>query len=170
MKAFLQGTWLKHPLHPMLVHMPMALWPAALVFDVLANLGFGGNALVQTSFYAIGFGLLLALLAIPTGLADWWDISSDKPAWKLGLYHLILNVVATITWIINLWLRLDSRLVASSVPTVPLLLSILGTLLLIGAGYLGGKMVYDYGTSVARNSKARWRRIARAGHANLPPQ
>ena len=170
MKAFLQGTWLKHPLHPTLVHVPTALWTAALIFDILANLGIGGNAMVRTSFYAIGFGLLVALLAIPTGLADWWDIGRDKPAWKLGLYHLILNAVVTIIWAVNFYLRLDTAFVATTIASLPLLLSILGALILFISGYLGGRMVYDYGTSVARNSKEKWRRIAEAGQARVPPE
>jgi hypothetical protein len=31
-------------------------------------------------------------------------------------------------------------------------------------------MVYDYGISVARLSKKKWRKIAHAGGANLPPE
>ncbi|HEX6386012.1 MAG TPA: DUF2231 domain-containing protein, partial [Anaerolineae bacterium] len=139
------------------------MWTAALVFDVLANLGIGGNAMVRTSFYAIGLGLLVALLAIPTGLADWWDISQDKPAWNLGLYHMILNIVVTIVWAVNFYLRLDTAFEATTVATVPLALSVLGALILFVSGYLGGRMVYNYGTSVARNSKQKWRRIAEAG-------
>lgn len=39
LKDFLQGKWLGHPLHPLLVHLPTALWPAALVFDILSIAG-----------------------------------------------------------------------------------------------------------------------------------
>lgn len=167
MKAFLQGTWFKHPLHPILVHLPTALWPAAFVFDILSILDIGGNGMVRTSFYAIVFGLAAALLAVPTGLADWWDIGRDKPAWMLGVYHMLLNIVVTILAGINLVSRLE-RLEATSVATVPVLLSLAVTLLLIVSGYLGGRMVYSYGTSVARNSKEKWREYAEAGKANVP--
>jgi hypothetical protein len=34
---FLKGTWLGRPLHPILVHVPMAMWPGALIFDVLCD-------------------------------------------------------------------------------------------------------------------------------------
>ena len=81
---FLQGKWLKHPLHPALVHIPAALWPAAFAFDLLSQFR-TYNAFVQLSFYGILLGLLVALLAIPTGYADWTDIRPEKPAWKLGL-------------------------------------------------------------------------------------
>jgi uncharacterized membrane protein len=169
-KEFLQGTLFKHPLHPMLVHIPTALWPAALLFDILTTLGIGGNGLVRTSFYAILFGLLVTVLAVPTGIADWWDIKKEKPAWKLGLYHMVLNLVATVIWAINLALRGGSALEAASVATLPLILSMVGTLLLFVSGYLGGRMIYDHGTSIARLSKEKWRQIAQAGGARLPSE
>lgn len=166
MKDFLQGKWLKHPLHPILAHMPMALWPAALLFDILSLFGVGGNAMVQTSFYCIGFGLVAVLGAIPTGLADWWDIKPGKPARTLGLYHLALNATITVIQLINLVVRLDNLKSAQAVSTVQLILSLLSVLTLFVSGYLGGRMVYDQGISIARNSKGEWRKRAeRAGNA-----
>lgn len=170
LKDFLQGKWLGHPLHPALVHVPTALWPAAMGFDLLSVAGIGGNDMVRTSFYAILVGLLAVLAVVPTGVADWSEIKREKPAWKIGLYHMILNLIVAILWAINLGLRVDTLGVDTRVSTAQLMLSIIATLLLLVSGYLGGLMVYDYGISVARISKKKWRRIAEAGHANLPPQ
>src|SRR5438105_68857 len=108
MKKFLQGNWLGHPLHPIFVHVPVALWPTALVFDLMSRCGSGENALVRTSFFAIGLALIAVLLAVPTGLADWMGIKPEKPAWKIGLYHMLLNVLATVIWAINFALRFSS--------------------------------------------------------------
>src|SRR6266545_2417350 len=118
---FLKGTWLGHPLHPVLVHVPMAMWPGALIFDLLSR--WNGNAMVRLSFYAIILGL-----------------------------------------------RVHTFRKDTIVTGAPLALSIIGTALLIGSAYLGGLMVYDYGISVARMSKKKWRKIAEAGGANLPPE
>src|SRR5688572_10690449 len=52
MKEFLQGKWLGHPLHAALVHLPMALWPAAAVFDVLAAMNIGGSGLPIAAHYS----------------------------------------------------------------------------------------------------------------------
>ena len=112
---FLQGKWLKHPLHPALVHIPTALWPIAWLFDLFSQFR-ADNVFVQLAFYAGLLGLIVALLAIPTGLADWTDIGREKPAWKLGLYHLILNVVVSILWTINLWMRKESFQTDTSFP------------------------------------------------------
>jgi uncharacterized membrane protein len=111
------------------------------------------------------------LLAVPAGLADWSDIKRDKPAWKIGLYHLILNLVVVALWAVNFGLRWwGPTLAAAAVPAIPLTLSVVGTLLLFISGYLGGKMTYDYGINVARTSKQKWRRIAEAGGAKLPSE
>ena len=166
----LKGNWLKHPLHPIIVHVPMAMWPSALIFDLLSQWQIGGNAMVRLSFYAIIFGLVASFLAVPTGVLDWSGIKKEKPAWKIGLYHMMLNLVAALLFAINFGLRMQDFREATTVARIPLALSLIGTGLLIGSAYLGGRMVYDYGISVARMSKPKWRKIAEAGGANLPPE
>jgi hypothetical protein len=88
---FLKGTWLGHPLHPILVHVPMAMWPGALIFDLLSR--WNGNVMVRLSFYAIIFGLVASLLAVPTGVVDWSGIKKedrrrDCPARRIILLHI----------------------------------------------------------------------------------
>ena len=170
LKEFLQGKWLKHPLHPILVHLPTSLWPSALVLDLISNLGGNKNGVVQTAFFAILLGLLAALAAIPAGLADWWDIKPDKPARKLGLYHMGINLAITALQVVNLLLRLDNFATAHWVTTLPLVLSALSTAMLLVSGYLGGLMVYDQGISIARLSKKKWRKAAKAGGAHVPQE
>jgi uncharacterized membrane protein len=166
----LKGKWLGHPLHPILAHVPMAMWPGALIFDLLSQWNIGGNASVRLSFYAIAFGLVASLLALPTGLIDWSGIKKEKPAWKIGLYHMTLNLVVVVLFAINLGLRAQTFHDATKVAGTPLILSLVGAALLIGSAYLGGMMVYEYGISVARMSKEKWRKIAEAGGANVPPE
>jgi uncharacterized membrane protein len=169
-KAFLQGRWLGHPLHALLVHVPTALWPASLVFDLLALLGVAGPAMVRTAFYAILLGLVVALLAVPAGLADWSDIKPEKPARRLGLYHMLLNLLIWTLWAVNLAWRWQLPETAEAASLGAVLLSFLANGLLLISGYLGGRMVYDFGISVARVSKQRWRRVAAAGGARLPSE
>jgi len=83
---------------------------------------------------------------------------------------MILNLLVVLLFAINLGLRVQTFREATTVAGAPLLLSILGTALLIGSAYLGGMMTYTYGISVARMSKDKWRKIAEAGGANLPPE
>jgi uncharacterized membrane protein len=169
MIEFLQGKWLKHPLHPALVHVPTALWPVALLMDVISQFR-PDHAFVQLAFYAILLGLIVAVLAIPTGYADWTDIRPEKPAWKLGLYHMILNGIISILWGINLALRMQGLQTDSAVPWGLVGLSALATVLLLISGYLGGRMIYAYGINMARLSKKKWRKIAQKGGAVVPPE
>jgi uncharacterized membrane protein len=170
MKHLLQGRWLGHPLHAVLVHLPTAVWPAALICDLLTVGGYESNALIQAAFFAIALGLAFALLAVPTGLADWIDIKRENPAWKLGLAHMILNLIGAGLWALNLALRLDTFTTAAAVPAELLLLSLAGTALLAISSVLGGRMVFHHGISVARVSKERWRKIAQAGGAQVLPE
>jgi uncharacterized membrane protein len=171
-KDLLQGKWLGHPLHPAVVHVPTGLFPAALVFDLLALAAApdGDNAAVQCSFWSLAIGLAAVLVAVPTGLADWSDIKPDKPARKLGVYHLSLNVLVTLLMAASLWLRWRHGSDASRPPIAAVALCALGNVVLAVSGYLGGRMVYQYGIGVARLSKQRWRKVAEAGGARLPEE
>jgi uncharacterized membrane protein len=167
---FLRGKWLKHPLHPVVVHVPAALWPATLLFDLLSRWNVGGNAMVRLSFYCIAVALAATLLAVPTGIVDWRGIKKEKPAWKIGLYHMVLNLIVAVLFAVNLGLRLETFRTATQVDGLPLLLSAIGTALLLFSIYLGGLMVFDHGVSVARLSKKKWRKLAEASGANVPPE
>jgi uncharacterized membrane protein len=169
-RELLQGRWLGHPLHPALVHVPAGLLPAALLFDVLSRAGVGQNAVVQTSFYCIAVGLAAGLVAAPAGLADWLEIKRDKPAYRIGLWHMGLNLLAVVLWAINLALRWETFRWQTRVDGTSLALSVAGTGLLIVSGYFGGRMVFDEGIGVARMSRKRWREVALAGRANVPPE
>ena len=170
LKSFLQGSWLGHPLHPALVHLPTALWPAALVFDVLSRTTDDPEIFLRTSFTCIAAGLVVALLAVPTGIADWLDIKPEKPAWKLGLLHAGLNATIAVLWVISLFIRWEHWDSGWPIRTLPLTLSIVANGLLLVSGWIGGRMVFEHGIGVARMSKQEWRERANRDRANLPPE
>src|SRR5688500_14101058 len=98
---FLQGKWLGHPLHAALVHVPVGAWFVACALDVGMRLGLGDVIAGRVALWCVGIGLAGAVLAVPPGVADWSAVKKEKPAWKLGLYHLLLNVGATLLWAVN---------------------------------------------------------------------
>lgn len=166
---FLQGKWLGHPLHPALVHLPVGGWIVACVLDVLIWTNVGGAGLARLAQWCVGVGLAGALLAVAPGVADWTGIKKEKPAWKLGLYHMVLNLLATLLWAVNFGLRFGGD------PDVPITLpvlatSMIGTVLVFAGAYLGSLLVFDHGIAVARQSKKKWRSIAAAGGARLPEE
>lgn len=164
----LQGKWLGHPLHPAVVHVPLGLWLIAPILDVLVWFEVQPVVLARLAFYCVLLGLLAALVAVPTGIAEWVPIKKEKPAWKLGLYHMVLNLVALLIWAGNFGLRVGAA--EQRLPiTLPILItSIIAALLVLVGGYLGSLMVFDQGTSIARLSKKKWRSLAREGGARVP--
>ena len=170
LKEMLQGKWLGHPLHPALVHIPVGLFPAALLCDILSRSAIGGNLLVQTAFCCILVGIIVTLLAAPAGLADWLDIKSGRPAYKIGIWHMALNLVVILLFATNLALRWKAFRSQPKVELIPLILSALGTAILLVSGYLGSLMVFDQGIGIARMSKGKWRKFAVAGQSNTPDE
>ena len=167
---FLQGKWLGHPLHPVIVHVPVGAWLAAFVIDVILVLGSSSAVLERVALWCVGVGLAGALLAVPPGVADWSLIKRDKPAWQLGIWHMMLNLLAALAWAVNFGLRLSADGLAGEVTPPVLWSSVVGLALLLAGTYLGALMVFDHGIGVARQSKKKWRAIAARGGANLPEE
>src|SRR5215471_12329838 len=68
-KLLLNGSWLGHPLHPLLTDVPVGAWTAALLLDLLAlvfHLPTG-----RAASAAVGLGIAAALAAAAAGLMDW---------------------------------------------------------------------------------------------------
>ncbi|HEX2101564.1 MAG TPA: DUF2231 domain-containing protein, partial [Candidatus Synoicihabitans sp.] len=167
---FLQGKWLGHPLHPAIVHVPIGLWTVAAAADLAVWGGLWPETLPHLAFYAVGLGVAAALLAIPTGAADWAAIKPEKPAWRLTLYHLVLNLTATVLWTVNFGLRLGTEPAGAVVHGWIVATSLAGAALVWVGGYLGSLLVFDHGIGVARQSKKKWREIAARGGARLPEE
>ena len=55
------------PLHPMLVHFPVALYPTSLVFDALSHLAEDGNPFVRGAFALIVIALVVSALDVAAG-------------------------------------------------------------------------------------------------------
>src|ERR1051326_8012399 len=73
-KSLLHGTWLRHPLHPLLSDVPIGAWLIAGVFDVIWLGAAETNAWsARAAEAAVIVGMLGAVGAAVTGLADWSD-------------------------------------------------------------------------------------------------
>ncbi len=164
----LQGKWLGHPLHPAIVHLPVGAWSMVAVLDIVGWSRPANSTLAYLGVYGVAVGLASALAAVPTGAADWAPIKKEKPAWKLGLYHLALNLLAAVVWAANLGLRWQALDTAQPITAAVLVTSVTGALLVLLSGYIGSLMVFDHGVSVARQSKKKWRRIAERAGSHLP--
>ena len=132
----------KHPMHPMLVALPIGLWVFALVCDIVGAAG--GTATWGTvARYCVAGGIVGAVIAAVPGLIDYFSID-EAVMRRIANFHLLVNLGAVLVFVINLWSRFS--LAPGSV--VPLILSIVGVICIGVGGWLGGEMVYVKGMAV----------------------
>lgn len=143
-KSLLNGTWLGHPLHPAITDVPIGAWLLALIFDIMWLISPSMNGWAARGAEGLVLiGILAAVGAALTGLADWSDSYGAERT--VGLYHAGLNSLALVLYIISFVLRL-------SVPTGEsvgaAIIGFLGVASVLVAAYLGGDMVFGKGTGV----------------------
>lgn len=134
-----------HPIHPMLVPLPIGLFLFSFVCDLIFRWGSGNPAWSTVALYTMGGGIVGALLAAVFGLIDLLSLRPSK-AKSIGIWHMVINLTVVALFAVNFWLRLGS----ASVSGTPVLLSLIAILLLVISGWLGGEMVYVHGVGAAR--------------------
>ena len=140
-----------HPIHPMLIPFPIALWATSFAADVLFYFLRHPTLLVIAKFL-LAAGCLTAVAAAVFGIIDWLGIK-DGEVKKVANWHARLNVVALIVFAVSLFLRMSSYsgLVGRRL-TIPFLLSLVGVILITISGWLGGELVFRYGVGQTRNN------------------
>lgn len=144
-KNFLHGTWLGHPLHPVITDVPIGAWTTAAVLDGLELMG--EKKFAPGADAAIAVGLAGAVGAAVTGITDWTGTTKERR--KIGLMHGLLNSGAAVLYATSLVLRRreNSRKTAIG-------LSMLGYGIAGAAAYLGGHLVYGEQVGVDHTATA----------------
>jgi nitrite reductase/ring-hydroxylating ferredoxin subunit/uncharacterized membrane protein len=143
-KSLLNGTWLGHPLHPAITDVPIGAWLLALIFDIVWLISPSVNGWAARGAEGLVLiGILAAVGAALTGLADWSDSYGAERT--VGLYHAGLNSLALVLYIISFVLRLGAP-TGESVGAA--IIGFLGAASVLVAAYLGGNMVFGKGTGV----------------------
>jgi uncharacterized membrane protein len=131
----------KHPIHPMLVPIPIGLWLFSLVCDLVHFFGGASDNWQIVALYTMVGGIIGALIAAVPGFIDMlalpWNVK------RIAIMHMSINLTVVALYVVNVWMR--NRGVESN---APLWLSVIGILLLVVSGWLGGKMVYVHGVAV----------------------
>jgi len=138
-KDLLSGTWLGHPLHPMLTDIPIGSWTSAFVLDL-----FGGRSSRRAADALVGIGVVTALPTAAAGLSDWSDTMGEER--RIGLVHAGGNVVAVACYACSWVLRRRGRRVKG------VAMGMLGATAATLGGYLGGHLSYRNGVGVNRNA------------------
>src|SRR5262249_16166599 len=146
LKLLLNGTWLGHPLHPLLTDVPIGAWTVTILLDLIALI-FDLPTLGLAAAIAIGLGVLAALGSAAAGLMDWMDV--DPPEKAVGVTHAILNTSATVLFAVSLLIRWGSHWRPG---LGSFLVALAGYLVVSGGAYLGGGMVFRMGVMINRNA------------------
>lgn len=132
-----------HPIHPMLVTIPIGLWIFSLVADFIALRSGNAAAWHSAALYTMVGGIIGALCAAVPGLIDLLSLR-DNPIQRTAIEHMSLNLAIVVLYIINAWTRVHASVSANT----SLILSIIGIAALLVSGWLGGKMVFEAGVAV----------------------
>lgn len=139
-----------HPIHHLLVPIPIALFVSALVTDVVFAAD-GSQGWADASKWLLIGGLLGAALAAVAGFTDFIGnarVREFRDAWL----HMFANLTMVVIEAVNLMLRLADQDSASS---VGLALSAITVLLLLFSGWKGGELVYRHGVGQIRGERLR---------------
>ena len=132
----------KHPLHPMLITLPIGMWIFSLVCDVAA-LATGDMFWSGMAYYAMAGGVISALLAALPGLVDLFTMNPSFVR-RLGIWHMGINLLVVALYVVNLLWRRGGDPEAVG----PFVLSLAAVLLLGVSGWLGGELIYVHGVAV----------------------
>lgn len=138
---------MSHPLHPALVHFPIACWSLATAADV-ASLWWGKPAWMLAGVL-LALGTLIALAAMATGFIELMKVGAEHPATRDLNRHLLLMLTAWCLYATSLFLRLQGTTLTQP-DIVDLSLSVVGFLVLGVGGWFGGKLVYGHGVGVSK--------------------
>jgi len=138
-----------HPLHVMLVPVPITCFLGTLVTDI-AYVQTANMQWANMSAWLLTAGLIVALFAVIAGFVDFLGdrrIRDLRAVW----IHAIGNAVVLIVEIFNIFVH--SRDAYTSVVPAGLILSALAVLILLVTGWMGWEMVYRHRVGVMEEGR-----------------
>jgi len=124
-----------HPLHPALVHFPLALWVVAILWDLV---GWWQTDPLwwRMGYWCLALGLAASLPALITGLLDYLALPADEPGLNAATAHMMVMMSATAAFGASWVMRAQAG--SAFAPSAWAFALALG-------GWLGGTLVYHHG-------------------------
>jgi nitrite reductase/ring-hydroxylating ferredoxin subunit/uncharacterized membrane protein len=123
----LHGSWLGHPVHPLMVQVPIGSWLSAAVLELRPGRSREAGLLV-------GVGLAAAAPAALAGAVDWAELHRQQQ--RVGLVHALTNTAAVGLYAASLACRVKGREAAGRA------YGFLGLTAVGLGGMLGGHLAY----------------------------
>ena len=135
-----------HPLHPAVVHFPVALLLSASAADLALLAGLTGD--VHIGSVLMAGGLVMGLVAMGAGLLDFTKLEATVV--PHAVRHMTVMGIAWLGYAIALYLRRDAFSGGVTIGSASIALSLASALLLSVGGWLGGRLVYTFGAGVSK--------------------
>jgi nitrite reductase/ring-hydroxylating ferredoxin subunit/uncharacterized membrane protein len=142
-KSWLNGTPIRHRIHPAFIIIPLGAWTTATLLDALEIMSddpLRREGYAASADAAVALGILGVLPTAATGLADWADTYGTGR--RVGTAHALLNTTALALYIASWALRRNGQRGWGQA------LALAGYSLGGIAASLGGEMVYGLGVNV----------------------
>lgn len=135
---------LGHPLHPMLVALPIGLFGWTLVADIV----YAGSGRTH-EWYSIAFwsgiaAIVTALLAALPGFGDYLTMAVHSDARGMATAHMLLNLSVVALFFVAMLLMLNDGALSGGRQAAVLVLHAIGAGLLLLSGWLGGELVFRH--------------------------
>jgi uncharacterized membrane protein len=128
----------KHAQHVVLIHFPIALFIAGVVFDFLAQ-GAKRRALAAVAYYNLLGAALTVIPVLATGLLAWQFQLEGQKVKGILLMHLVLGwISAVLIWLVYYLHRRLNKRVQNSFPVFRLALETVAVAVIAFTGHLGG--------------------------------
>ncbi|HEY7264462.1 MAG TPA: Rieske (2Fe-2S) protein [Trebonia sp.] len=118
----LHGVWLGHPLHPVLVQVPVGTWLSASLMDAWRGNETASRRLVIA-------GLAASVPASLAGAADWSE--QHEQQMRVGVVHALTNTAAVVLYAAS-----------AAIPARGRILRLAGLTAAMAGGFLGGHIAY----------------------------
>lgn len=140
---------MRHPIHPMLVHFPIACWSMATIAD-FASLHYGKPAWHLAGTLMI-IGIVMALPAMLAGLIELIQVPDDSAIMRDAYLHMGVMMLAFALYVASLMMRIDAMHLIEP-GTAAIIVSACGFIILSAGGWLGGRLVYGHGVGGRRQT------------------
>lgn len=133
-----------HPLHVLLVHFPLGLWPFVFPLELAGWWG-GWEIAWRLAFWVNAAAALAALPTAATGLADLVGLRLGPIAERTAYLHMTAMLAAAGLFGGELLFHPPAGAIPSPRAFVNLGMTLLGAVCLLWGGWLGGELVFRHG-------------------------
>jgi len=127
----------KHAQHVVLIHFPIALFIAAVTFDLTAQWT-KRRGLADTAYYNLLGAAISTLPVLATGILAWQYQLEGQKLKGILLLHLVLACVSSVMIWVIWWINFRARRRAEALPSYRVAIEFLAVGIVALTGHLGG--------------------------------